>query len=60
MRSLRFLKAGLAAILSFVGIKMLVEPWFQIPTPLSLAVIAAVLAASAAASLLVRRQGRPR
>jgi tellurite resistance protein TerC len=59
MRSLRFLKAGLAAILSFVGIKMIAEPWFRIPTPLSLAVIAAVLAASAAASLLVRKRARP-
>jgi tellurite resistance protein TerC len=60
MRSLRFLKVAIAAILSFVGIKMLAEPWYRIPTALSLAVIAAVLAASTVASLLVKRQGRPR
>jgi predicted tellurium resistance membrane protein TerC len=31
MRALRFLNAGIAAVLSFVGAKMLVEPWFPVP-----------------------------
>jgi len=52
MRSLRFLNLGLAAVLSFVGIKMLAEAWYRVPTPASLAVIAAILAASVTASLL--------
>jgi tellurite resistance protein TerC len=50
MRAFRFLNAGLAAILAFVGAKMLVEPWFGISTGVSLAVIAAILAISIGAS----------
>jgi len=45
------LKYGLALILSFVGVKMLGEPWFEIPIVWSLLVILVVLAASIAASL---------
>jgi len=55
MRSLRFLNAGLAAILSFVGIKMMAEPWYAITTSVSLAVIAAILGISIGASIA---QGR--
>jgi tellurite resistance protein TerC len=58
MMSLRYLGLGLAAILSFVGIKMIVEPWHSIPTPLSLAVIAALLLVSIGASLAARRHSR--
>lgn len=54
MRDLRFLSAGLAAILSFVGIKMIAEPWYRVPTPASLAVIAVLLVASIGASLAHR------
>jgi tellurite resistance protein TerC len=57
MRDLRFLGAGLAAVLSFVGIKMIAEPWHRIPTAASLAVIAAILAISIGASLARRRRG---
>jgi tellurite resistance protein TerC len=57
MRSLRFLNAGLAAILSFVGMKMTAEPWYRISTPLSLAVIAALLGISIGASMAARRRG---
>jgi tellurite resistance protein TerC len=55
MRAFRFLNAGLAAILSFVGIKMIAEPWYRVPTGPSLAVIAAILAASIGASIAARR-----
>jgi tellurite resistance protein TerC len=58
MRTLRFLRAGLAAVLSFVGLKMLADPWFPIPTAASLAVIAALLALSIGASLLIRKGDR--
>jgi tellurite resistance protein TerC len=51
MQRLRFLDAGLAAVLLFVGLKMIAEPWRAVPTSASLAVIAALLAASIAASL---------
>jgi len=51
MRSLRFLNTGVAAILAFVGAKMLLERWYPLPTTASLAVIAAILGVSIAASL---------
>jgi tellurite resistance protein TerC len=57
MRSFRFLNAGLAAILSFVGVKMIAEPWYGIPTAVSLSVIAVLLGISIAASVLKR--GKP-
>ena len=40
----RYLNRGLAVILAFVGVKMLVVEWFHFPTWLSLTVIAVVLA----------------
>src|ERR687894_436917 len=40
------LQQGLAVILAYVGIKMIVAEWYHIPTPLSLGVIAVVLGLS--------------
>jgi tellurite resistance protein TerC len=51
-----FLQHGLAVILAFVGVKMLIHRWVHIPTWLSLLVIAVVLAASATLSLLATRR----
>lgn len=45
------LQQGLAIILAFVGIKMIIHGWYQIPTWLSLLVIALVLATSVGFSL---------
>ena len=45
-----YLQHGLAAILAFVGLKMIVARWVHVSTPLSLAVIAVVLAVSVALS----------
>jgi tellurite resistance protein TerC len=45
------LKYGLAVILTFVGAKMLLEPWMHIPITLSLGVVIGVLAASIVASI---------
>jgi tellurite resistance protein TerC len=39
-----YLKEGLAIILAFVGVKMLIHGWYHIPTWVSLVVIAVVLA----------------
>lgn len=50
-----FLQQGLAIILAFVGVKMLVHTWYHIPTWLSLTVIAIVLTASIGFSLKVER-----
>ena len=41
-----YLQQGLAIILAFVGVKMLIHGWYHIPTWLSLTVIAIVLLAS--------------
>lgn len=45
------LKYGLAVILVFIGIKMLIVEWVHIPVAVSLAVIVVVLAVSVVASL---------
>lgn len=50
-----YLQQGLAIILAFVGVKMLIHRWYSIPTWLSLVVIAIVLAASIGFSMRVRR-----
>jgi tellurite resistance protein TerC len=47
-----FLKLGLSVVLGWVGLKMLLADVYEIPLPVSLGVIALVLAASVAASLL--------
>jgi tellurite resistance protein TerC len=58
VRHLRFLRAGLAGVLGFVGAKMLAEPWYAVPTGVSLLVIAAILALSICASIFLRRDAR--
>ncbi len=52
------LKYGLAMVLTFIGAKMLIAPWYHVPTPASLAVVAILIAASAAASLIATRKRR--
>jgi tellurite resistance protein TerC len=47
----RYLNIGLAVILGFVGIKMLIAEWFHFPTFTSLIVIAVTLTAAVWASL---------
>lgn len=59
MDRLRYLKAGLAVLLTFVGVKMLLHETVEIPPLLSLSVIALVLLVSVVASLAkARSQGR--
>ena len=48
-----YLQQGLAIILAFVGVKMIVHDWYHIPTWLSLAVIGIVLLASIGFSMRV-------
>ena len=56
-----YLKTGLAIILAFVGIKMIARDLFTIPTPISLAVVVAVLATTIAVSMAAtRRDARQR
>jgi tellurite resistance protein TerC len=53
------LKYGLAVILTFVGVKMVIAEFYKIPTLVSLGVIVAVLAASVVLSLLYPAAARP-
>jgi tellurite resistance protein TerC len=53
---LRYLRYGLAAILAFIGAKMLAADVVEVPVGVSLAVVAAALALTAAASLLPPRR----
>jgi len=54
MQLFRFLKPGLAVILVFIGVKMLVTRWLEISTTRSLGVIAAVLAVSVVLSIVIK------
>lgn len=47
----RYLHTGLAAVLAFVGLKMLLSPWLHVPTLVSLAVVVTMLGLTVAASL---------
>jgi tellurite resistance protein TerC len=53
LRSLRFLRPALAVILVLVGVKMLLGEVVEIPTEVSLAVVAVILALATASSLLI-------
>ncbi len=52
------LKFGLALVLIFVGIKMLIVEWFKIPVAVSLGVVVAVLGTSMLLSLLATRKAK--
>lgn len=50
------LKYGLAMVLTFIGVKMLIMPWYHVPVQASLTVVAVLITASCVASLLVARR----
>jgi tellurite resistance protein TerC len=54
-----YLKVGLAAVLIFVGAKMLVVDWYEIPTGISLLSVVAILGVSMLASWAKNRQTKP-
>ncbi len=58
MDQFHYLKVGLALVLVFVGVKMLIVDLYKIPIALSLAVVAALLGGAVVASLL-RPVARP-
>ena len=51
----QLLKYGIAIMLTFIGAKMLLEPWIHISIVLSLSVVLAILSTTVILSLLVRR-----
>jgi tellurite resistance protein TerC len=50
------LKYGLALVLSFIGAKMLIAPWYHVPVAASLSIVAVLIAASVVASLIATRK----
>jgi tellurite resistance protein TerC len=56
MAKFYYLKLGLAVVLSFVGVKMVLADIYHIPTTLSLVVIAGVLATAIVASVVRSRR----
>jgi tellurite resistance protein TerC len=58
MKAFRFLHHGLALILIFIGLEMVVENHFKIPTLITLAVVAAILALSIAASVIAPQKNQ--
>lgn len=52
MKLFHLLHYGLAAILSFVGVKMLIDDFYHIPIGISLAVISSILVVSIVASMI--------
>jgi tellurite resistance protein TerC len=54
---LTYLRHGLAVILAFVGVKMVISEWVHTPAWVSLSVIAFVLVVTVLASLHTRRKG---
>lgn len=50
------LKYGLAMVLTFIGAKMLIAPWYHVPVAASLAIVAVLIGASVVASLLATRK----
>jgi tellurite resistance protein TerC len=51
-----YLRPGLAAVLCYVGVKMVVVPWVKIPAALSLGVIATILGMAVGASVARQRR----
>ncbi|MGA7512237.1 MAG: TerC family protein [Candidatus Sulfotelmatobacter sp.] len=59
MKAFRFLHTGLALVLILVGLKMIASDRFPIPTLVTLAVVAGVLAVSIAASVMFPEKRSP-
>ncbi len=56
MKKFRYLKIGLSFVLGFIGIKMLIEKFFEIPIIASLFTICFVLLVSVLASLIIPKK----
>jgi tellurite resistance protein TerC len=54
------LKYGLAMVLTFIGVKMLIAPWYHVPVGASLATVSVLIGASVVASVIATRNGRTR
>jgi tellurite resistance protein TerC len=52
----RFLRTGLACVLVVIGLKMLVAPWWRVPTSLSLGAVLLIVALAIGCSVLAARR----
>jgi tellurite resistance protein TerC len=52
----RYLSHGLSLVLMFIGVKMLIESWVEIPTGISLGVVGVLLAGAVVASLVATKR----
>src|SRR6185295_1727692 len=55
----RYLKVGLAIVLVFIGVKMVLMKQFPIPTPISLGVVVLIISASILASVINAQREKP-
>jgi len=60
IRAFRYLHYGLAVVLMFVGVKMLIHDWYEIPVGWTLGAVLGTLAIAMAASWLAARVERTR
>jgi tellurite resistance protein TerC len=51
-----YLRTGLAFVLGFVGLKMIVAKYFHVPTPISLGVVVLILAVTIILSMFATRR----
>ena len=58
MDNFRYLNVGLATVLTFVGVKMILSETYEIPSLIALAVVGGILGTSIAASLLASHRER--
>jgi TerC family integral membrane protein len=58
VQKLRFLKLGVAVILAFIGVKILIDRFYKIPLAASLGVLAGILLTTAVASVLFPENDR--
>jgi len=56
VRRFRYLKSSLVVLLAFIGVKMLVEHWYQLSTGASLCAIVSILSVGIVASLIYARR----
>jgi tellurite resistance protein TerC len=54
------LKYGLAMVLTFIGTKMLIMPWYHVPTAASLSFVVVLIGGSVIASLIATRKRQPK
>jgi tellurite resistance protein TerC len=59
MEKLRYLKLGLAGVLGFVGVKMLLSTTYKIPIVVSLGIILGILMVATGASLMTSDRPKP-